>query len=155
MLLPQFYLKFNKDNSWHMDRPHFHEDVEFLLPVSSGDEIFVENDIYPLTPGVMFVLPDATLHKTLASNPYERYVLHVPTQVLSRLSTTQTDFLKQIRKSEYIIQLGEKTPYYIQLLQRLERAHESCGNGFGEDMEQFLLFHDFSDRNFIIGKNTK
>ncbi len=143
MLLPQFYLKLNKDDSWRMDRPHFHEDVEFLLPVSCGDEMFVENDVYPLQPGVMFVMPDATLHKTLAHSSYERYVLHISTPVLSRLSTSQTNFLEQINKAEYIIQLGDSTSYFIELLQKLERAHESHGNGFGEDLEQVILLMTF------------
>lgn len=141
--LPHFYLKLNKDNSWHMDRPHFHEDVEFLIPVTSGDEMFVENNVYPLQPGVMFIMPDATLHKTLATSSYERYVLHVPTQVLAELSTPQTDFLERINKAEHMIYLGDNASYFIGLLQQMERAHENHGNQFGEDMEQYLLLITF------------
>lgn len=82
-----FYLKLSQDDSWYMDRPHFHESVEFLLPVSHGGQMFVENQVYDLAPATMFILPDATLHKTLGNEdgeccPYERYVLHVPLSTL-------------------------------------------------------------------------
>ena len=49
-----FYLKLSQDDSWNMDRPHFHESVEFLLPLSHGGQMFVENQVYDLTPGTMF-----------------------------------------------------------------------------------------------------
>lgn len=143
MKLPHFYLKLNKDNSWHMDRPHFHEDVEFLIPVTSGDELFVENNVYPLQPGVMFIMPDATLHKTLASSSYERYVLHVPTQVLADLSTPQTDFLERVNKAEHVVYLGDNASYFVELLQQLEHAHEYHGKQFGEDMDQYMILMTF------------
>lgn len=143
MQLPQFYLDFRKDNSWHMDRPHFHENVEFLLPVSNGDKIFIENDVYPLHRGVMFILPDATLHKTLAAKAYERYELHISTQGLNQLSTAQTNFLKQVGKTGHMVHLGKDTSDFIYLLKELEKTKNAAAREFGEDIDQQLLLLSF------------
>ena len=56
MQLAPFYLKKSQDDSWYMDRPHFHESVEFLLPLSHGGQMFVENQVYDLVPAAMFIL---------------------------------------------------------------------------------------------------
>ena len=86
MQVQPFYLKMSRDNSWYMDRPHFHESVEFLMPVSRGGEMFVENQVYSLHPAALFILPDATLHKTLASEPsrFTRCRLPRPTSTAGR-----------------------------------------------------------------------
>ena len=106
MQLAPFYLKMSQDDSWYMDRPHFHESVEFLLPLSYGGQMFVENQVYDLAPDTMFILPDATLHKTLGSsgedggsNLYERYVLHVPLSTLHALLHTRVEELQNTQVS--------------------------------------------------------
>ena len=119
MQVPAYYVKMSRDDSWYMDRPHFHESVEFLLPLSNGDELFVESEAYPLRPSVLFVLPDATLHKTLASKPYKRFVLHVPVQTLDFLSTEQSNFSERIRSGEHMVELGNRAPWFQEQLSQM------------------------------------
>ena len=142
-----FYLKLSQDDSWYMDRPHFHESVEFLLPVSHGGQMFVENQVYDLAPATMFILPDATLHKTLGTGedgscPYERYVLHVPLSTLHAISTPKTDLYQRVLESSRMAELGENYEPLGALLRRLDRTQEG-EDRFGGDILQMNLLSEF------------
>lgn len=151
MQLAPFYLKKSQDDSWYMDRPHFHESVEFLLPLSHGGQMFVENQVYDLVPAAMFILPDATLHKTLGSGNgaegggrYERYVLHVPVSTLNALSTPKTDLYQRVVESSRMVELGENYETLLSLLRRLDRSQEEAADGaFGADIRQMNLLGEF------------
>ena len=151
MQLAPFYLKKSQDDSWYMDRPHFHESVEFLLPLSHGGQMFVENQVYDLVPAAMFILPDATLHKTLGSGSgaegggrYERYVLHVPASTLNALSTPKTDLYQRVVESSRMVELGENYETLLSLLRRLDRSQEEAADGaFGADIRQMNLLGEF------------
>ena len=57
----KYQMRLSWDNSWHMDRPHFHEDIEILLCLSEGGDFFIENDTmaeYTLPPKI-FISKDA------------------------------------------------------------------------------------------------
>ena len=150
MQLAPFYLKKSQDDSWYMDRPHFHESVEFLLPLSHGGQMFVENQVYDLVPAAMFILPDATLHKTLGSGSgaegggrYERYVLHVPVSTLNALSTPKTDLYQRVVESNRMVELGENYETLLSLLRRLDRSQEEADGAFGADIRQMNLLGEF------------
>ncbi|WP_312940414.1 AraC family transcriptional regulator [Oscillibacter sp.] len=143
MQVQPFYLKMSRDNSWYMDRPHFHESVEFLMPVSRGGEMFVENQVYSLHPGALFILPDATLHKTLASEPYERYVLHVPIPTIHAISTPQTDLYRRVQEAERMVDTGNRYNELLTLLKRLDWEQGRKNAGFGSDLNQMLLLSEF------------
>lgn len=144
-----FYLKLSQDDSWYMDRPHFHESVEFLLPVSHGGQMFVENQVYDLAPATMFILPDATLHKTLSSDgdgetctPYERYVLHVPLSTLRAVSTPKTDLYQRVLESGRMVELGAQYERLLTLLRSLDQTQEE-EERFGADILQMNLLGEF------------
>ena len=90
---PKYQVKLNRDDNWHMDRPHFHEDIEILLSLSDGGDFFIENELYPLSWGELFLIGDATLHKSFSRQSYRRYVLHIAPSTLEELSMPQIDFL--------------------------------------------------------------
>ncbi len=143
MQVQPFYLKMSRDNSWYMDRPHFHESVEFLMPVSRGGEMFVENQVYSLHPEALFILPDATLHKTLAAEPYERYVLHVPIPTIHAISTPRTDLYRRVQEAERMVDTGNRYNELLTLLKRLDWEQGRKNAGFGSDLNQMLLLSEF------------
>lgn len=148
MLQLQYQLRLSQDNSWHMDRPHFHEEIEILLPLSEGDNLFVENELYPLRKGELFVLDAGTLHKTISSNPYQRYVLHVPPAMLSELSTPQSDFEGALKKCGRCTLLSEAdTTELLDLFQELEQPREKQ---FGSDIRQMILLLQFFLKVFSL-----
>ena len=46
-----FLLQLNQNETWNMDRLHFHDHFELLLPLTSPGNIFVNDQVYPsMTP---------------------------------------------------------------------------------------------------------
>ncbi len=133
----KYQMRLNWDDSWHMDRPHFHEDVEILLCLSEGGDFFIENELYPMHWGALFLLGEATLHKSTASESYKRYVLHISAAALQEFSMPQTDFLSCVRDAGHCVLLDrEKTEELISLFEQLEKPHEGS---FGSDMHNMIV----------------
>jgi AraC-like DNA-binding protein len=117
---------------WQMHRLHFHEDVEILLSLSSSGDFFIENELYPLQRGALFLLREATLHKSISNAFYKRYVLHISPDTLQEFSTPQSDLLAFAQKvSGRGTQLSDKqTRFLTKMFQRLEKPHDKsfCGD---------------------------
>ena len=60
---------------------------ELLLPLTSPGNIFVNDQVYPLRRGTLYLIGENTLHRTIATGFHARYVLHVSRKTLSDLST--------------------------------------------------------------------
>lgn len=132
----KYQMRLNWDDSWHMDRPHFHEDIEILLCLSDGGDFFIENELYPLHWGALFLIGEATLHKSTASDSYKRYVLHISASTLQELSMPQSDFVACIRESGHSVLLDkERTAELIRLFEQLEEPRTDM---FGNDMQNMI-----------------
>ncbi len=72
------------ESSWYMERPHFHEGFEILLPLTCGGSMFVDRQAWPLRRGLLMVIDSAAPHRSFArcSSGYSRYVLHFPRETL-------------------------------------------------------------------------
>ena len=87
-----FHLQLNHNDTWSMSRLHFHDYCELLLPLTSPGNIFVNDQVYPLRRGTLYLIGENTLHRTIATGFHARYVLHIGLKALTALSTPQTDF---------------------------------------------------------------
>jgi AraC-like DNA-binding protein len=127
---------------WRMHRLHFHEDVEILLSLSSGGDFFIENELYPLQRGVLFLLREATLHKSVANTSYKRYVLHISPDTLQEFSTPQSNLLAFAQKvSGRGAHLNDRqTALLTKMFQQLEKPQEKsfCG-----DLKRTVQLLDF------------
>ena len=88
----EFHLQLNHNDTWNMSRLHFHDHFELLLPLTSPGNIFVNDQVYPLRRGTLYLIGENTLHRTMATGAHARYVLHISRKSLMQLSTVQTDF---------------------------------------------------------------
>ena len=79
-----FTLQKKDDTYWYMDRPHFHEGFEILVPLTCGGRIFADRSAWPLRRGLLFVLGDAAPHRNFSQRDicYSRYVLHFQREAL-------------------------------------------------------------------------
>ena len=82
-----FHLQLNHNDNWSMSRLHFHDYCEFLLPLTSPGNIFVNDQVYPLRRGTLYLIGENTLHRTIATGFHARYVLHISRKALSALSS--------------------------------------------------------------------
>ena len=141
----EFHLQLNYNDTWNMSRLHFHDFYELLLPLTSPGNIFVNDQVYPLRRGTLYLIGENTLHRTIATGFHARYVLHISRKALHTLSTPQTDFTQLTQSSFRRASLeGEKMTELIELFQSLERNKND--GSFGSDIRQMV-----SLLNLLIG----
>lgn len=131
----EFHLQLNQNETWSMSRLHFHDHFEILLPLTSPGNIFVNDQVYPLERGTLYLIGESTLHRTMANGFHSRYILHISRKALTELSTPQTDFtqLMQVNFRRATLNSEEMTEL-IELFQDLER-NKNDGT-FGSDIRQ-------------------
>ena len=132
-----FYLQLNQNESWSMSRLHFHDHFEILLPLTSPGNIFVNDQVYPLERGTLYLIGESTLHRTMANGFHSRYILHISRKALAELSTPQTDFthLSQMNFRRATLDTEQMTEL-IELFQDLERNRND--GQFGSDIRQTM-----------------
>ena len=55
-----FHLQLNHNDTWSMSRLHFHDYCELLLPLTSPGNIFVNDQVYPLRRGTLYLIGENT-----------------------------------------------------------------------------------------------
>ncbi len=89
-----FSIQYREDEGWDMERFHFHDYIEILLPVEGQGEICVGSQVHPLSGGWVYLLGGSVLHRTQVEGHYARYVLCIPRSTLQQFSTLQTDLTR-------------------------------------------------------------
>ena len=136
-----FHLQLNHNDTWSMSRLHFHDYCELLLPLTSPGNIFVNDQVYPLQRGTLYLIGENTLHRTMATGFHARYILHISRKALDQLSTPQTDFTQLTHDSFRRANLNaEEMTDLIELFQALERNKND--GSFGSDIHQTVALLD-------------
>jgi hypothetical protein len=99
MLQAKYHLRQNRDTDWRMQKPHFHEDAEILLSLIANGQFFIENELYPIREGSLFLFSGGTIHKSIAEKQYHRYVLHISPETLRAFSTRISDISAFVQKT--------------------------------------------------------
>lgn len=133
----EFHVQLSQNDTWSMSRLHFHDFFELLLPLTSSGNIFVNDQVYPLQRGMLYLIGENTLHRTIANGFHSRYVLHIARKALSELSTPQTDFIQFTKQPFCCATLDEKQlNELVKCFQTLSR-NENDGS-FGSDLKQTI-----------------
>jgi len=136
-----YRLRLNWNEHWRMGRSHFHEGVEILLSLSDGGEFFIENKLYPIQYGSLFILKSAAIHRSILEQRYKRYVFHISPGSLQQISTDQTDFFKLLEQTSICTVLSarntEDLVYKMYLLAQPAEAE------LGSDLIKFSYLLDF------------
>ena len=137
----EFHLQLNLNKTWNMSRLHFHDHCELLLPLTSPGNIFVNDQVYPLERGTLYLIGANTLHRTIATGSHARYVLHISRKSLAELSTPQTDFTHLSEASFRRAHLNTaEMEQVIELFQAVERNRND--GSFGSDIHQTVALLD-------------
>ena len=132
-----FHLQLNHNDNWSMSRLHFHDYCEFLLPLTSPGNIFVNDQVYPLRRGTLYLIGENTLHRTIATGFHARYVLHISRKALSALSTPQTDFSRMAQSA--FLRADMTNDQMISLIERFQALERNKNDGaFGSDIHQMV-----------------
>jgi len=133
----EFHVQLSQNDTWSMSRLHFHDFFELMLPLTSSGNIFVNDQVYPLERGMLYLIGENTLHRTIATGFHSRYVLHISRKALRELSTPQTDFIQFTRQPFCCATLDDNR------LDELSEAFESLSRNendgsFGSDLKQTI-----------------
>lgn len=144
----------SRNDTYSMDRPHFHEDVEITLCTSGEGVFFLEPEIYSLHRGQLFLIVPATLHRSVAGESYRSRVLRVPGDLLEELSTPQSNFAnctRQLAKVQATLNEAQ-TRELEEMFDKLEKPGDSQ---FGSDMQRFIILLSFLVKTFSYFATTE
>ena len=126
----------SKCDTYSMDRPHFHDDIEIMLCISGEGVFFIGSDVYQLARGQLFLIGSSVLHRSVADDVYRGRVFHITSGMLSELSTAQSDFAaRSACSSLHTVLTEEETSRLEEMFETLSRDSES---GFGGDLQQTI-----------------
>lgn len=141
MVPVEFHIQLSQDDTWSMSRLHFHDFFELLLPMTSSGNIFVNDQVYPLQRGMLYLIGENTLHRTIVNGFHSRYVLHISRKALGELSTPQTDFVQFARDSFRCATLSEAE--FDALTEGFQNLSRNKNDGsFGGDLKQSMALVD-------------
>lgn len=137
MIRPNFELQFKRDAHLQDVQLHHHDfyEVYFLL---AGDVTYtIESRIYRVMPGEMLLINPRELHQVCIRpemSAYERYTLWLDPQLLSRLSSRQSDLFRCFdpTRPNYgnLLKLNQEEQRLIQsLFERLWQEYDSARYG--------------------------
>ena len=131
----EFRVQLSQNDGWSMSRLHFHDLSELLLPLTSSGNIFVNDQVYPLQRGRLYLIGENILHRTMVDGFHSRYVLHISRAALSQLSTPQTDLTQLTRDAFRWAELDEgQLTLLADAFERLSRSKDNAC--FGDDLLQ-------------------
>lgn len=149
------FVDLRKDVAFHISRYHFHDELEIVLVLSDGGYLFLDNNTYALRRGVLMVINDTALHRSVNFDNvvYERYVAHFMPEYVRMLSTSGTDLMNCFNSDIHCVQLSD------QELEKFIALFEECRQpwkGYGDDLRQQIAFtHILLKINEIIDKPEK
>ena len=117
----------------------FYQKLHFFkgIPLTSPGNIFVNDQVYPLQRGTLYLIGENTLHRTIATGFHARYILHIGRKALAELSTPQTDLTQLTHDSFRRAALStDEMTEIIELFQALERNKND--GSFGSDIHQTI-----------------
>ena len=94
-IVDDFTIRHSRDLAWQMPRFHYHDVYEIYLALSDQAQYFINNQVYAIHQGDVFVFNNRDLHRTVAGagQAYERYILVFQPAFAAGLSTAATDLL--------------------------------------------------------------
>lgn len=123
---------------------HCHDHIEIFLSVNGGKSFIIDDKIYDMKPGDLFVNNQLEVHRTIAEpgKKYERYVLSFHHEFLQPFCTPESDLLHYVyRRPEGFsnkISLSEtRLKEFMGLLCRYEGL---CNDEFANDVLRRMVF---------------
>ncbi len=91
-----FFISHNISTQWLMREYHFHDVFEIYYALSEGLKYFVNDKVYEVNPGDLFIFNNMDLHKTVVPSnvPYDRFILVFHPDYIRDLSSDVTDLLE-------------------------------------------------------------
>lgn len=153
------------DDSYTMDKLHFHNVYEIYFAQTGGLRFFVNNKIYPIEKNDLFVFNHLDLHRIgiTPGTHYERYVIIFNPDYIKNYCTDTTDLFKcftnRNQNFSHRIHLNDKqTEEFLALYKKAETYFKS--SDYGDDVykkmtlaEILIFINHFNAKNEFIQKS--
>lgn len=137
-----FSINHNISNSWTMKDFHIHDMYEIYFSLSDNVRCFVNDKVYSVEKGDLFLFTPSDLHKIVVpvGIEYERYFILFNPDYIVTLSTENTDLLKCFNdvKSKCIHMTKEQYPNLLNLLNRA--IEYNTQEDYGSDLYRRIIF---------------
>ncbi len=132
-----YEVHYTRNDTFSMEKTHFHDDVEIALCIAGNGVLFINDRSFPLHRGTLFAMDSYHLHRSVADENYRTIAFHMAPDSLETLSTDQTNFYSMLRSAQYYVCIlsEEKTARLEKNYQQLLRNY---GTGFGDDINQTI-----------------
>ena len=83
-----------RSQEWKGCKLHFHNGFEILLILSEGDTMYINNAVYPIRRGSLFVMNSTDFHRNVGNNdkqPYQFYAIRFYSEEVDCMSTPGFD----------------------------------------------------------------
>lgn len=139
-----FFIRHNISTSWNMSQFHFHDVFEIYYAMSDGVKYFVDDKVYEVKKGDLFVFNNMDLHKTIApaDTIYERYIITFRHEFIENLSTPQTDLLECFlnREPDFVHRIHLNFEQSSNLLEMFKKAEKyTAPDVYGADIYKKLV----------------
>ncbi len=131
------------DGNFSMDF-HCHDHIEILLNVSRGQHFIIDDKIYEMRPGDLFVNNQLEVHRTIAApkEKYERYVLSFHQEFLQAFCTGESDLLHYVyrRSDGFSNRISLSDEQLCEFMGLAGRYEALTSDDFGNDVMRKLVF---------------
>ncbi|WP_105614279.1 AraC family transcriptional regulator [Vallitalea okinawensis] len=146
----------NVSYDWSMDKFHFHDGYEINLSLADGPSFFINDRIYEVKKGNLFLFTPRDLHKVFVPKGmrYERYLIFFDHQVLKAFNSDSFNLLDIFEEVKQISLDTDQLIEVVQLLNKLlknEENEESTNEIYKKIhvVELLLMLHDFKKMKLI------
>lgn len=136
MLQCQYEAHISKNDTYSMDKPHFHEDIEIVLCVAGEGLLFLAHKVYPLCRGKLFLIDSSVLHRSVANEEYRCMAFHLSPEMLRAFGGKYTNFYMYCQCSGQAVSLSEEET--CRLEDMFYGLMEKKPEKFGADLERVM-----------------
>jgi len=137
-----FSINHSVSNSWTMNDFHIHDMYEIYFSLSDNVRCFVNDKVYNVEKGDLFLFTPSDLHKIVVPDgiEYERYFILFNSDYIVSLSTEKTNLLKCFNdtKSKCVHMTKEEYPNLLDLLNRA--IEYNTREDYGSDLYRRISF---------------
>jgi len=123
---------------------HSHNFIEVYLSVSGGDHFIIDNKIYEIEPGDLFVSNPNEVHRVIAkeNEVYERYVFEFKPTFILPYCTKNTDLLHYVYRREdgFSNKISLNTADHKTFLLLIEKYETLSDTDYGNDVLRELYY---------------
>lgn len=133
-------IRFFTKEGWQENQFHYHDQLEILLIMSEGGQLFVRNTSYPITRGSLFILNSNDLHRSVPKPQalYQFYSIRFYPEEAVGMSATDFDLLHCYYDHErfhHRVQLGaDQIDHLLKLINKAEYYLGADCSAYGKEI---------------------